>query len=162
MQNYFFYTTIENSTLVEDAERRILLTLIVINTTILIISGVTGYFLAGQTLSPIKEMVEEQNRFISDASHEIRTPLTSLKVAMEVYLRGKNPTISESKTLIKESIDEVNKLQNLSQSLLQLNQYQKPENSEKFETISIKEILTNSIHKINPMAKQKAIIIKTH
>src|SRR5258708_9455906 len=148
--------TIDNQLLI-DTERRMLLNLILINIAIALVSGTGGYFLAGITLKPIKDMVDDQNRFISDASHEIRTPLTSLKTAMEVYLREKKPTIDESKVLINESIIEVNKLQNLSQSLLQLNQYQAHENKELFEKVSIKYVLDEAIHKINPMAKERKI-----
>jgi len=146
-------------TLVEETERRIVLTLLTINVTILVISGITGYFLAGRTLMPIRNMVEEQNRFISDASHEINTPLTSLKLALEVYLRGKNQTITEAKTLVKESIDEVNKLQSLSSSLLQLAQYQKPKNNIRFEKVEVNEIVKAAIKKVTPMAKEKQIKI---
>src|SRR5258705_3067713 len=99
---------IEDPSLVQETERRIILSLVVINLAILIFSGITGYVLAGLTLRPIKEMIDEQNRFISDASHEIRTPLTSLKTALEVYLRGKEHGVNESKTLAKESLLEVN------------------------------------------------------
>src|SRR3972149_4750779 len=67
-------------------KNRMTFSLVMINGIILIISGGLGYFLAGKTLRPIADMVEEQNRFISDASHELRTPLTSLKTSIEVGL----------------------------------------------------------------------------
>ncbi|CAN5308473.1 hypothetical protein BH10PAT1_BH10PAT1_6150 [soil metagenome] len=153
-------TPIQDPALIEETEQRIITTLVLINVGILVISGITGYVLAGITLTPIKEMVDEQNRFISDASHEINTPLTSLKTAMEVYLRSKKQTIDESKILVKESINEVNKLQALSQSLLQLAQYEKPNGHTKFEKISLKEIIENTIKKIEPLAKQKEIKIE--
>src|SRR5260370_24376310 len=57
----------------EEASDRIKLILILINLGIFIVAGGAGYFLAGRTLKPIKEMVDEQNRFITDASHELRT-----------------------------------------------------------------------------------------
>src|SRR3990167_5772072 len=110
--------------LAEETKQRLIVFLLIINSGILFVSGILAYFLAGKTLRPIKEMVDEQNRFISDASHELRTPLTSIKTAMEVSLRDKNLTLKDSKKLIGESIDEVNKLQLLSDELLQLAQYQ--------------------------------------
>src|SRR3989304_6174610 len=64
---------------VEETKQRIRLALVTINLMILAASGAVGYFLAGRTLKPIQEMVDEQNRFITDASHELRTPLTSLR-----------------------------------------------------------------------------------
>jgi len=95
---------ITNPELIEETKQRILLMLIAINLGILIISGGLGYLLAGRTLKPIKEMVDEQNRFISDASHELRTPLTSLKTAMEVTLRDKNLSLLSAKKTIKKLI----------------------------------------------------------
>src|SRR3989338_581858 len=80
---------IENPELIEEIKERVAITLVIINGGILILAGGLSYFLAGKTLSPIKNMMDEQNRFISDASHELKTPLTSLKTAMEVFLRGK-------------------------------------------------------------------------
>ena len=71
-------------------------------------------------------MVDQQNRFVSDASHELKTPLTSLKTAMEVNLRNKNLNLEGSKQLIEDSIVEVNKLSRLSDGLLQLSQLETP------------------------------------
>jgi len=146
--------------LVKEAKQRTLLMLVMINGTIFFASGGLGYFLAGKTLEPIKEMVEEQNRFVSDASHELRTPLTSLKTAMEVSLRDRNLSLKNAKTLISESIGEVNKLQSLSDELLQLTQYHKPNGTLKFETVSLAQISKEAIRKIMPLAKRKQISIK--
>lgn len=146
--------------LIEEIKQRILLMLVFINCGILAIAGGFGYLLAGRTLKPIKEMVEEQNRFISDASHELRTPLTSLKSAFEVYLRDKHPTLKEARTLVGESVSEINKLQSLSDSLLQLAQYQKPNNQIKFEKISLTKVVKEAIHRVEPLAKEKRIRIE--
>ena len=155
-----FQIPTNNPELLEETKQRLLIMLAVINLGILFISGGLGYVLAGRTLKPIKEMMDEQNRFISDASHELRTPLTSLKSAFEVYLRNKQPTIPESKTLVKESINEVNKLQSLSDSLLQLAQYQTPNGNAKLEKLSVPQVIKEAIHKITPIAKQKEITIE--
>jgi two-component system, OmpR family, sensor histidine kinase CiaH len=146
-----------NPELLIETNHRILLMLTLVNTGIFILSGGLGYFLSGLTLKPIKDMMEEQNRFISDASHELRTPLTSLKIAFEVYLRGKKPTPQEAKTLITESIDEVNKLQSLSESLLLLAQYEKPREQMVFEKVSLSHVVTLAVKKIKPIADHKKI-----
>lgn len=146
--------------LVEETKRRLILILIAVNGGIVIISGGLGYILAGRTLKPIKEMLDEQNRFITDASHELRTPLTSLKSAMEVNLRDKHLTLTNAKTLISENIEEVNKLQSLSDELLQLAQYQKPYASAKFEKLSLSDLVKKAVRKIEPLAKHKDIIVQ--
>jgi len=151
---------IENPELIEEIKERVAITLVIINGGILILAGGLSYFLAGKTLSPIKNMMDEQNRFISDASHELKTPLTSLKTAMEVFVRGKKKNLQESEAIIRESMIEVNKLQSLSESLLQLAQYQKPNGHISFEKINISEVINNAVNNIKPIAKKKNITIK--
>src|SRR5579871_1666254 len=70
---------------VEESEERLRLILFLINGGIFFLAGGAGYFLAGRTLRPIKIMVDDQNRFITDASHELRTPLTSLRSEIEEF-----------------------------------------------------------------------------
>ena len=82
--------------LVNEARHRLFLILLGINGGILIAAGGLAYLLAGKTLRPIGEMVDEQNQFISDASHELRTPLTSMKSSMEVGLRDRKMGIREA------------------------------------------------------------------
>lgn len=148
-----------NPELVEETKNRILVVLVIVNSSILVISGILGFVLAGQTLAPIQEMVDEQHRFISDASHELKTPLTSLKSAFEVYLRNPDRTAHEADTVVKESITEVNKLQSLSESLLELAQYHKANGNMQFQKLSVSEVLQDAIRRVSPMAKQKKIPI---
>ena len=146
--------------LIIETQQRVIIELGIINIIIFLISGGLGYFLAGKTLRPIQEMVEEQNRFISDASHEFRTPLTALKSSLEVNIRDKNLSIEDAKKIMNESIKDVNDLQRLSDSLLQLSQYEKPQSYVNFEKISLKQVINESIKKIETLAKNKNINIK--
>jgi len=145
--------------LLEEARLRFGVTLVLINVIILVVSGGLGYLLAGKTLKPIKLMIDEQNRFVTDASHELRTPLTALKSTMEVFLRSKTPTIKGSKDLIRSSIEEVNKLKVLSDSLLSLSQYQEYNNSVRFEQVSLKKVVREAVDKIAPLAGQRDISV---
>jgi signal transduction histidine kinase len=106
-------------------------------------------------------MVDEQNRFVGDASHELRTPLTSLKSAIEVFLRDKKSTLSDSKKLAQESLTEINKMQSLSDAMLQLAQFQKPTRKVRREKISLNNIIRNAVTKMDPVAKSKNIEIET-
>jgi signal transduction histidine kinase len=144
--------------IVVESKRRFLLSLGIVNGTILIIAGLSGYFLAGRTLDPIAVMVEEQKRFVSDSSHELRTPLTSLKSSLEVSLRDPKLKLSEAKELIKDSITEVDKLTNLSNNLLKLarGQYRY---GQSLQPINLSQTLTNAIKQISPLAKNKKIKI---
>lgn len=144
-----------------EIKRRIIFELGIINAFIFMSSGTLGYFLAGKTLQPIQEMMEKQNRFISDASHEFRTPLTALKSSLEVNIRDKKLSVEGAKKIMNESIKDVNDLQRLSDSLLQLSQYEKPQTYVSFEKVSLKQIINESIKKIETLAKNKSIIVKS-
>lgn len=146
-----------DSDLVAETRHRLIISLAFINASIFVFSGILGYFLAGRTLRPIQEMLDEQNRFISDSSHELRTPLTSLKTALEVNLRDKNLTLKEARELLQESIEEVDKLKLLSDGLLELAQYQKPKSGQDFKKISVANLLDIALKKVHHLAKAKDI-----
>lgn len=148
--------------MISQAREHLTLTLILLNLGILVISGFAGYFLAGKTLKPIKEMVDEQNRFITDSSHELRTPLTSLKTTIEVALRDKNLNLYSAKKLLKSNLEDVDSLQILSDDLIKLAQSQNPNGNFVFENVSVAEILSAAIDKIKPLAGKNKISIKTH
>lgn len=145
--------------LVEEVRTRVIVILLLVNGSIFIFSGFLGYMLAGRTLKPIKDMMDEQNRFISDASHELRTPLTALKSAIEVHLRDKRLTVAEAKTLLQGNLEDVNKLQSLSDMLLQLAQYQHPNGISVFEKVPLHEVVAKATEKIQPLAQSKNISI---
>lgn len=108
---------------VAETKNRLIFALLGINVLILGGSAAAGYFLAGRTLKPIADMMDEQNRFVTDASHELRTPLTSLKSEIEVNLRNKNLTFDDTKRLLLSNLEEVNNLQTLSDNLMKLTQF---------------------------------------
>lgn len=64
--------------------------------------------------------MEAQTRFSSDASHELRTPLTALRAQNEVALRNPKLTLAEARKVIKNSVDQSLRLEQLSDGLLRL------------------------------------------
>jgi signal transduction histidine kinase len=144
---------------VKEMKDHIIIVLFWINGVILIVMGGLSYFLAGKTLAPIREMVEEQNRFISDASHELRTPLTAMKSSLEVYLRDPKLTLLEAKDVLSENIQEVNRLSSLSESLLTLSENQTGSRDGFFSPIDPKHILTKSLHLVKHSADKKNITL---
>lgn len=144
----------------EEVKHRILMALVIVNGGILVIGGGFGFILAGRTLAPIKRMMDEQNRFVSDASHELKTPLTSLKSAFEVYLRDRNRTKSDAETIIRESIGEVDRLQSLSESLLTLAQYDQPDQTEEFSDVNLGTVMRDAVKKTLPIANTGNVAIE--
>lgn len=131
---------------IADASKRIIFILALVNSSILLLAGAGGYFLAGRTLDPIRKVVIGQKDFVSNASHELRTPLTTLKTEIEVALRDKNLSLADAKSLIRSNLEEVEKIQRLANYLLKLNKY---EASRKMEMtkVDLKEIAEVAIGK---------------
>lgn len=149
-----------DETLLTEANESIRLSLLLINLVVLSVSGVAGYFLAGRTLYPIEEMMEEQNRFITDSSHELRTPLTALKTSIEVGLRDKDLKFPEAKQLLSSSLSDVNDLISFSNDLIRLTVYQKPNGNLNITKLDIKKIIEESVRKVSPLAAEKKIVIE--
>ena len=105
---------------IHQAEANLVLALAIANVSIWIIGGIGSYYLARRTLEPIEEAHEAQSRFVSDASHELRTPLASMKTELEVALRDPSLSKKEARELLASNLEEVNKLSELSSTLLQL------------------------------------------
>jgi len=143
--------------LVKEVKGRIALSLIAVDVAILLGSGLLAYLLAGRTLNPIKDMVDEQNRFISDASHEFKTPLTALKSSFEVFLREPCPNVKQAKELIKDGIRDVDTINNLATSLLELAQFDKPYYRSNFEVLELDSVISKAIGVIKPLAQQKSL-----
>lgn len=131
--------------------------LICFNLVILILAGMTSWWLARKTLKPIEEMVDLQNRFTADASHELRTPLTAMRTEIEVLLRDKKIKIADFKSLLKSNLEEIEKLRSLSDSLLKLTNYQNKKKNITFDKISLKNLIEEAYQKILSLAKGKQI-----
>jgi signal transduction histidine kinase len=142
--------------LLEETKKRITTALILINLGILGIASVLGYYLSGKTLAPIKEMVDEQYRFISDASHELKTPLTALRTSMEVTLRDKTLENKEARSIIKDNLHDVVRLQKLTEGLLELSKSE----TLPLQPCSLVEILNKSVAEVQPLADERMISIK--
>lgn len=149
--------------LVVETKTRIALSLLVVDSAILAISGMLAYFLAGKTMKPISDMVDEQKRFIGDASHELRTPLTALKSAIEVNLRDKNMTLSDARELLTCSMDQVDRLTHLSNSLLELTKHDLSGNYEDRirEKINVGSVVEQVVSEMSNIGTQKKVALKT-
>lgn len=150
--------SVESET-VEEARLRIISALGLINVSILVVSGIGGYLLAGFTLDPISKMVKKQKEFVGNASHELRTPLTSLKTEIEVALRDKGMDIGSVRKLLKSNLEDVNSMQKLSNYLLELNKYDNPDTRIEIRKIDLGEAVSQAIKKVSPIANKKKIKI---
>lgn len=108
----------------EESKQNLFGNLIVLNTITLMIGACASYLFARRTLAPIEQAMEAQARFTSDASHELRTPLAVMRTENEVILRDKKPSVKALKEVITSNLEEVARLQLLTDRLLALSSNQ--------------------------------------
>jgi len=79
---------------------------------------------------PIEENMKDMEQFIFNAGHELKTPLSVIKSHLQLALAKK-----QYKKPIDESIKEVNKMNILLDSLVNLSVIQYDENKESLEVV---------------------------
>ncbi|MCC6867010.1 MAG: HAMP domain-containing protein [Ignavibacteria bacterium] len=115
-----------------------------------------------ETLNYMIERLEQSfntlKQFTSDASHELRTPLTIIRGEIEVALK-KPRDKQEYENILKDNLEEVNRLQNIVEGLLTLSQYENNRITIQSEKINLVDIVIESLTKSRILAEKKNIKI---
>ncbi len=143
---------------VDEANNRIITRLVITNLLILMIGGILSYYLARSSLKPIEDAHEAQSRFTADASHELRTPLAAMQTEIEVALMKPRLKLSEAKEQLKSNLDEIGKLNQLTDRLLRLARLD--HNGLNKEKIEIQKIINLAMTRLLPTAEVKHILIE--
>jgi len=141
----------------EEVLGALLAQLVMVNISVVVLGAIASYFLARITVKPIHEAYEAQSRFVSDASHELRTPLTAMAMENEVLLRDKNTSKDEYKEAVKSNLEEVKKLQSLTNYLLQLGNDRAPKDKEAAIKQVVNILVENAV-KYDPEHRQPKIV----
>lgn len=135
--------------------------LVTVDLIILLVVILLSFFLTEQTLKPIQKSTSKQKRFIADASHELRTPVAVVISGLEVALRNKNLSIDDAKEVLRSSLEEMKEFSELSNNLLDLSKYDNNLEIVK-EEINTKDLLESIILKMQPLADEKKISLKSN
>jgi len=127
--------------------RQLLLIYVYFNLAILVVSFAISYLLASKTLKPLERNHQAQNRFIAQASHELRNPIAAMKVDTESILQSPNRTYEDLELTLKSNLQDLARLEKLSQHLLNLAKYQVVTKAI-FQSHDIDKIIKDSIEQI--------------
>lgn len=141
-----------------DAEHRLQLQLSLVNLIILVAGGGASYWLARRNLRPIEAAFEAQSRFTGDASHELRTPLTAMKTEIEVALRDKSLPAADAREVLTSNLEEIAKLEALSNGLLRLAHHDRDDRSA-FEPTSLARVAAAAIERLNGSIKHHPVTV---
>jgi signal transduction histidine kinase len=109
-------------------------------------------------LANLEIVFKSQDEFVSNASHELRTPLT-IMIGETDYLLRTSRTPDEYYAHLKNLLIDLKGLNTLINSLLELAQINK-DNTIRFTSVRIDEIIHIAIHQIKPKYQEKRIILK--
>jgi two-component system sensor histidine kinase CiaH len=129
-----------------------------LNLSVLILGIVVSYALARRSLEPLEASMEAQALFVSDASHELRTPLTAIQTSNEVFLRRQKITVTDAKALIEQNTEDVKRLKQLSDALLNLAKQDKT--NLELKLVEVQTLISEAITQIVPQATEKSITVE--
>lgn len=135
----------------------VIVSLIVLNGAMLLVGYWLSLLLARRTLEPIERSIEQQAQFVSDASHELRTPLTALMTTNEVALRKKTLDEKKVRVVFQRNIDEVEKLRELTDNLLQLTQVDNQQIEK--QAIDMAKLVRDTVDRYQPVADRKQVVL---
>jgi len=115
--------------------------------------AIIAWMLSKLFMKPVRQKVEQIERFINDVTHELNTPITALSMATNQALKQESYT---QKTLKNISIS-TKQLYDIYSSLTYLNFSDK---SEVGEAIDISEVLKKSIVYYEPLCESKRIKVE--
>lgn len=135
----------------------VVMSLVVLNGVMLLFGYWLSLLLARRTLAPIERAMRAQVQFVSDASHELRTPLTALMTTNEVALRKKTLDDKKARIVFQRNIDEVEKLRELTDNLLQLTQVDNQQIEK--QAVNMAELVRDTVDRYQPVADKKQVVL---
>ena len=135
----------------------VIVSLIVLNGVMLLVGYWLSMLLARRTLAPIERAMRAQVQFVSDASHELRTPLTALMTTNEVVLRKKTLDDGKARVVFQRNIDEVEKMRELTDNLLQLTQVDNQQIEK--QAVDMAELIRDIVDRYQPVADKKQVAL---
>lgn len=141
---------------IDEGRSHLIGNLIIFNIVVLALGATGSYFLARRTLQPVKDALDSQTRFSSDAAHELRTPLTIMQSELEFGLRDKKASKHSYTILVSSCLDEVQRMRTLTDRLLMLaNQNDMP-----LTPTSLEDVAIEAVNRIVPLAQSKETSVK--
>ena len=111
-----------------------------------------------EMLGRLERSFEIQRRFTADASHELRSPLSRLRAELEVTLRRVR-TVPEYEETLRSCLDEVQRVQSLTEELLELARIDARQEPEAAQPITVNEIVAAGVSAVTPEAERRGVLI---
>jgi two-component system, OmpR family, sensor kinase len=112
-----------------------------------------------EMLGRLDRSFDAQRRFTADASHELRSPLSRLRAELEVTLRRPR-TAEEYGETLRSCLDEVERLQGLTDELLRLARIDARQEPELPEATPVREIVQAALDVVRAAAESRSVALE--
>jgi signal transduction histidine kinase len=130
--------------------------LLLVDGAVLAVVTVGGFAFAHRSLRPIRQNVEAQKQFVSNASHDLRTPLAAMKASLEVGLRyadrGSDPSAA-----MRGSLEEVDRMSRIVEDMLTLSRIDARQEQLRLSVIDLAELLEKTATKLEMLAQSRGL-----
>ena len=103
----------------------------------------------------------ERTRFVSTVAHELRTPLTGLNGYLDLLLDGRVEDPATEREFVSRSRVIVESMAELVGDLLELSQLESGILGLELRAVSVEELGTRVIHRLDPIAMERGILLST-
>lgn len=112
-------------------------------------------------LSRIERSLQQQQNFFASASHELKTPLAILRAELELGLKktGSNPEVI---SLLKNQLEEINRLQLVVQEFLMISQLKSGSLSAYKQSVDITAFIVKAFNHLQPLFSAKHLKSSVH
>jgi two-component system sensor histidine kinase CiaH len=127
----------------------------------LVLSTAGGFWLAGRTLTPIRDSLNKQRQFVSDASHELRTPVAVIRANNDLLIRHPEQSVGQNQDVVEAINDEAIHMTRLIEDLLTLARADEGRLALQRENFNLTEMLADVARGLGPVAESRHVKLST-
>jgi PAS domain S-box-containing protein len=120
-----------------------------------------GLILALQDVTYLRDQEARREQLIATLSHELRTPLTSLRMAGDLLARTSPPLAAEARSLVEAAREDVARLEDVAQRLLELSRSRAMSIALERGTVSLRELVERMARVFALQAREQGVSLET-
>lgn len=128
-------------------------------TPLLVNGQLEGVLLVARDLTELKRLERIRKDFVANVSHELRTPIATLKSLAEALLMGGKDDPEVMENFLQAIVDESERMGRLIDNLLELARIEAGQWEQRWQKVSIADIVKQIVERFSPAAAQKDLAI---
>jgi len=120
-----------------------------------------GLVLTLQDVTYLRDQEGRREQLVATLSHELRTPLTSLRMAGDLLARADLAKHSEIRSLIDAAREDISRLEDVAQRLLELSRSRAMAIGIEREKISMRELVLRNARIFELQAREAGVVLET-